>query len=672
MTDTDFLGIIKTMIFLEDNIALGLLDSMPDYRMSALDLSQGDPTPKQELAPPASSQTQDPSVSLSNAAGEGDLAGQFLLNWFRVLSAAEVVKHYFWHKLVIDFSEDGVLQNAVPLAFDVPIYPNHDRNIAVWLGKTVQAKWTESINKNPIHGITAHFRQWTGLDQKGNLRSQYKYDIAEGVRQGVISRVSSGLLYRFRRSHPDMDESIFYRMMGKDVDGEKVRLIATEILNFVEFSEVQMGADKYAEKEKNLEMEMASEFSYPVIATFSGSDGYAPFIKITIPGGFDMDPTKANLDNPQDGDQGKVDLAVSLNSKGVGHCRSLINAGKYNTTASWEFTAADGNKLLGDNDWTRYGRMFLGVDSAQDAETKGHYKYPFGKLDGNGNEIVYRQALIAATARGAQQGVTEISNSARDLREALDKKAGISSGKSKQDDQLAGQHDDQQLGDLEPGDVSLQNQSVTPSDGDDQTLSASGDQTSGDSTPSQDTGALTLEDAKVQIAELNVRLTESQKGFDGICRKYQETLAATVRLEQQATELRAEQGAKDQVITALKEDIARLSDEAVQNAGLIVLGKQYLADLRSETETEYLKYCDTLREIPEKAVGEEEKAAMLARIKDETTDVNTLRELLATFSIHNRAILTEGRDSIPGNGSSVKRFVPPLKLGENFQYLYRK
>jgi hypothetical protein len=412
-----------------------------------------------------------------------------------------------------------------------------------------------------------------------------------------------------------------------------------------------MGADKYAEKEKNLEMEMASEFSYPVIATFSGNDGYELFIKTSIPGGYEMDPTKAKLD-PQDGDQGKVNLAVSLNSKGVGHCRSLINTGKYNTTASWEFTAADGNKLLGDNnDWARYGKMFLGVDPDQDAETKGHYKYPFGKLDGNGNEVVYRQALIAATARGAQQGATEISNSARDLREALDKKAGISSGKSKQDNSLAGQPDDQQFGNQEPG----------------------SDQTPSDSTPPQNTGTkLTLEDAKVQIAELNVKLTESQRGFDGICKKYQETLAAMVRLEQRATELKAERGAKDQVITALREDVTRLSDEAVQNAGLIALGKQYLADLRSATELEYLKYCDTLKEIPDKLIGEEEKATMLARIKNETTDVNTLRELLATFSIHNQAILTEGRDSIPGNGSSVKRFVPPLKLGENFRYLYRK
>jgi HK97 family phage prohead protease len=111
-------------------------------------------------------------------------------------------------------------------------------------------------------------------------------------------------------------------------------------------------------------------------------------------------------------------MAITVNSKGVAHARSLISAGKINEGA-WSFSGADGNALLGDDDWAEYGKWFLAVDSDADAETKDHYKYPFGK----GGEI-YRRGVIAAKSRAAQQNLTAVSDAADSLLEAIDKKLG--------------------------------------------------------------------------------------------------------------------------------------------------------------------------------------------------------------------------------------------------------
>ncbi len=109
-------------------------------------------------------------------------------------------------------------------------------------------------------------------------------------------------------------------------------------------------------------------------------------------------------------------MAITLNRKGISHAKALIAAGKINE-GTWSFSAADGNALLGDNDWAEYGKWFLAVDSDADAETKEHYKYPFGK----GGEI-YRRGVIAAKQRASQQGQTAISEAADGLLEAIDKK----------------------------------------------------------------------------------------------------------------------------------------------------------------------------------------------------------------------------------------------------------
>lgn len=106
---------------------------------------------------------------------------------------------------------------------------------------------------------------------------------------------------------------------------------------------------------------------------------------------------------------------MKVNKKGFNYAKELINAGKVDNDSDWDFSAEDGNKLLGDDDWGNYGKWFLGVDENSDAETKAHYKFPFGK-DGK----LYRKALSAIRQRAAQFKHTEIFDAAGELFEMLD------------------------------------------------------------------------------------------------------------------------------------------------------------------------------------------------------------------------------------------------------------
>lgn len=59
-------------------------------------------------------------------------------------------------------------------------------------------------------------------------------------------------------------------------------------------------------------------------------------------------------------------MSVTLNSAGRSHAAGLISEGKVDKTSGWDFSAADGNAMLGANgdDWANYGSWHLGIDAA--------------------------------------------------------------------------------------------------------------------------------------------------------------------------------------------------------------------------------------------------------------------------------------------------------------------
>ena len=106
---------------------------------------------------------------------------------------------------------------------------------------------------------------------------------------------------------------------------------------------------------------------------------------------------------------------TNLNSKGYDNAISLIKDGKYNIDSDWDFTAADGNELLGDDNWSEYERWFLAYDSEAEEETKSRYGYPFGK-----NGEVYRKALIATRQYAGRFKLDAIFDAAGKLIEMID------------------------------------------------------------------------------------------------------------------------------------------------------------------------------------------------------------------------------------------------------------
>lgn len=110
-------------------------------------------------------------------------------------------------------------------------------------------------------------------------------------------------------------------------------------------------------------------------------------------------------------------MAVTLNKEALRAATALIRAGHYDMSAAWSFSAEDGDKLLGDGgkDWGAYGKWFLGQDGAEADDTKGRFRYPYGK-DGK----VFRRALAAIRSRAKQQGAEDVFKAAGELMTAMD------------------------------------------------------------------------------------------------------------------------------------------------------------------------------------------------------------------------------------------------------------
>jgi HK97 family phage prohead protease len=110
---------------------------------------------------------------------------------------------------------------------------------------------------------------------------------------------------------------------------------------------------------------------------------------------------------------------ATLNGKGASNARERIGAGDYTSSEGWSFDAADGNAMLGEkgDNWAEYARWHLGVDDGAPADTREHYRYPFGK-----GGRVYRAALVAIRSRAAQQNDDEVFRVAGGLIEAIDAK----------------------------------------------------------------------------------------------------------------------------------------------------------------------------------------------------------------------------------------------------------
>jgi hypothetical protein len=109
---------------------------------------------------------------------------------------------------------------------------------------------------------------------------------------------------------------------------------------------------------------------------------------------------------------------MKLNKDAFAHAKSLIESGKVVKDSDWsevQPSTDEENKYLGDDNYDKYGKWFLALDTDENEGTKGHYNFPYGDFD-----KVHRSALIAAKQRAEQYDYTDIEDAADKLIEQID------------------------------------------------------------------------------------------------------------------------------------------------------------------------------------------------------------------------------------------------------------
>jgi hypothetical protein len=161
---------------------------------------------------------------------------------FRAISKSVVPGHW------IDWTKQDVLKNSVKKLVNQTVYPNHDFfDIEGWLGSVSAASWDEAGEQSEgVPGINATYK----IDALMNPR------IARGLlmKPPAIHSTSMTVLFKYEYSHPDIateNRWRFFDLLGEEVDGEIVRLVVTEILEYWEASLVFQGADRLAKQHGN-------------------------------------------------------------------------------------------------------------------------------------------------------------------------------------------------------------------------------------------------------------------------------------------------------------------------------------------------------------------------------------------------------------------------------------
>jgi hypothetical protein len=113
-------------------------------------------------------------------------------------------------------------------------------------------------------------------------------------------------------------------------------------------------------------------------------------------------------------------MGVRLNERGFEHAKALIDEGRFvlDDRDAWsehQPSAAEENRFLEQNGFGEYGKWFLGVDDAEDEETKGHYKFPYGDF-----KAVHRCGVLSAESRAGQRKYMDIERAAAHLHGMLD------------------------------------------------------------------------------------------------------------------------------------------------------------------------------------------------------------------------------------------------------------
>ncbi|SRR6266550_3778011 len=113
-------------------------------------------------------------------------------------------------------------------------------------------------------------------------------------------------------------------------------------------------------------------------------------------------------------------MAIKLNKQAYEHAKELIKQGKTakDERDDWsehQPSASQENKFIQEHGFKEYGKWYLGIDTSQDEDNKGRYKFPYGDF-----ERVHRCAILSAESRAGQYKHKDIQDAAAHLHGMLD------------------------------------------------------------------------------------------------------------------------------------------------------------------------------------------------------------------------------------------------------------
>jgi hypothetical protein len=113
-------------------------------------------------------------------------------------------------------------------------------------------------------------------------------------------------------------------------------------------------------------------------------------------------------------------MAVELNRGAYEHAARLIGEAKVvlDERDDWsehQPSAEAENRFLEERGFAEYRKWYLGVDDEHPADTKGHYKFPYGDF-----RNVHRCGVLAAESRAGQYKYADVQSAAAHLHGMLE------------------------------------------------------------------------------------------------------------------------------------------------------------------------------------------------------------------------------------------------------------
>ncbi len=113
-------------------------------------------------------------------------------------------------------------------------------------------------------------------------------------------------------------------------------------------------------------------------------------------------------------------MAVILNKSAFEHAKRLIEKGSYvfdekDMWSEHQPSAQEENEYIEEYGFEQYGKWYLGVDTDENEDTKGRYKFPYSDF-----AKVHRCGVLAAENRIGQYKYNDIEQAAAHLHGKID------------------------------------------------------------------------------------------------------------------------------------------------------------------------------------------------------------------------------------------------------------